>query len=74
MNFSIKSGKYISYDIAKMIMDILSVTHCPWEVFKTCVPDYTSFDGHTIQLAEGDKYHINIACNALFKEDELKGL
>ena len=74
MEFKIQSGKPISLELVKLIMDILRDAHCPQQVFKDNVPDYKFFDGYTIQLAEGDKYHINIACNALFKEDELKGL
>lgn len=74
MNFVIQSGEHLPYDLIKMIMDILGEAHCPWEVFKTTVPNYKSFDGKTIQIGDGDNFQINIVCKALFKEDELQGL
>ena len=72
--FKIQSGKPISLELVKMIMDILREAHCPQQVFKDNVPDYKSFDGYTIQLDEGDIYQQFIICKALFKEDELIGL
>jgi len=71
MEFKIQSGEPISYTIMKMIMDILRESHCPQQVFRDNVPDYKTFDGYTIQLAEGDTYQLFIVCNALFKQDEL---
>ena len=74
MQFTIQSGEHIPYDIVEMIMDILADTHYPWQAFKDNVPNYTSFDGQTIQLGEGDKFQIDIICKALFREDEIYGL
>ena len=70
MEFKIQSGKYISLEIIKIAMDILRESHCPYESFKTSLPDYTSFDGYTIQLDEGDEYSYYFICHAKFREDE----
>ena len=52
-----------------MVMDILRESHCPYESFKNSLPDYTSFDGYTIQLDDGDKYSQYLICHAKFKEE-----
>ena len=69
MEFKIQSGKPISFELIKMVMDILRESHCPYESFKNSLPDYTSFDGYIIQLDDGDKYSQYLVCHAKFKEE-----
>ena len=42
MEFKIQSGKPISLELVKLIMDILRDAHCPQQVLKDNVPDYNS--------------------------------
>ena len=68
MEFMIQSGKPISMQIIDWIMQILRESNYPWDSFKNSIPDYTSFDGYTIQLDDGDAYQHCIYLNAKFKE------